>query len=485
MGTGIETERKFALTRGQELPSLSSVAKEGPPFESDAVSIYYDTPDYRLNAARQVVRHRVGGPQSGWQAKFPTDHPDERVEVIVAERSERLPAQLRELVAGCVGESPLYPVAEVRVRRTSRQLADTAGTVLGVVSVDRVTATVAGRVQEWTEAEVELVSGDSGLLDRVEGVLGAAGIARSTSRSKLGQALAEETTRAEEALRRGPDVARVVLGYLGAQVGLMQSLEGAVLSDEFDAVHRCRVAVRRMRCTMASFSRALRVASTQALRQELRWYGELLGAVRDAEVQQGRLARAVVELPAALSDGVAEEIAVHLDRIHHRARAALVAGMETERYRRLMVTLERLLADPPLDRMAAEPASMLLPTMFEAAMHHVGAVVDRAVARPDELTRWHEVRKAAKAARYAAEAIAPVAGPADANRVALWNTVTSALGEAQDAATAIQVIAEVSYVVGQRGRPRTAYDQLRNTQDARLREAIESGRAALQRALAP
>jgi CHAD domain-containing protein len=483
MATGIETERKFALAKGQGFPRLGALGVEGPEEQRELVSVYYDTPDSRLNAAGQSIRRRSGGPDSGWQAKLPTDNPDARLEVQLPPGGDRMPLELRELVSATVGEQPLFPVAELHTHRSIHELRNAEGVVLATISSDQVTATVAGHTQEWVEAEIELVDGDSTDLDRIEAVFLAAGIRRSANRSKLAQALAEQVARREEP-DQVLDAARVIRAYLGAQVGVLQALEIPVLRNDFDAVHRCRVATRRLRSTLRTFDGAFRSSSVRAFREELRWHAELLGAPRDAEVLAVRLSAAVQELPTTLSEPVAELISEHLTAQKARAHQDLVAGMVTERYRRLCLDAEQFLADPPLDRMAAEPAAVLLPKMLADALQRARVAADRAESRPSDLTRWHELRKAAKAARYGAEALLEVLPEVAGGQAAAWSAVTTALGEAQDAVIAVQVISELSWKAVAAGTPRQAFDELRSRQDALLREALAQGRQALKVALA-
>lgn len=482
MATGIETERKFALAKGQSLPGLGAIGVEGPLVQRELVSTYYDTPDYRLNSARQIIRRRSGGPDAGWQAKLPTGNPDERVEVRLPPGGDRLPRELRDLVSATVAEQPLFPVAELRTHRSLRELRDADGTVLAVVRADQVFSSVAGRTQEWTEAEVELVDGDVALLDRIEAEFRTAGVLRSPSRSKLAQALAEPVTHLEE-LPDAPDVAQVLRDYLGTQVGVLQALEVEVLRNDFDAVHRCRVATRRLRCTLRTFDSAFRSSSVRALREELRWHAEQLGAPRDAEVLQARLSAALDELPHRLSKPIAGTVRKHLAAQHAAAHQVLVAGMGTDRYHRLQLHLEDLLANPPLDRMAGEPAAVLLPTMLATAVQRAHAAAERAEARPSDLTRWHGLRKAAKAVRYGAEALICVAGQQAAEQSERWAAVTTAFGDVQDAVIESQVISDLAWQAVEAGKPREAFDELRSQQDLLLREALVRGREALRRAL--
>ena len=62
----------------------------------------------------------------------------------------------------------------------------------------------------------------------------------------------------------------------------MRRLDPAVRLDADDAVHKMRVAVRRLRSTLATYRRLLDRDVTEPLRDELKWLGGVLGAVRDA-----------------------------------------------------------------------------------------------------------------------------------------------------------------------------------------------------------
>lgn len=476
----IEAERKYALARGQELPSLASVAVEGPAEEFELDATYYDAPDYRLTLASQVIRRRVGGTDEGWHLKLPGRRPDERIEVQLPLSRVRLPAEFRQQVAGTLAGAPLFPAAVLRTLRSQRELRDADGRVLATLATDRVRAVVAGRRQEWREAEVELVTGDVAFLDRVESVLTAAGVSRSVAHSKIGRALDRAITTVGE-----PDgsAGAAVLAYVGEQVGVLQELEPAVRVDAPDAVHRSRVATRRLRSALRTFAGVFVPGSLKVLRDELRWHAEELGAPRDAEVLRDRLLASVAELDSAEARLVAERIRTALDDVHRDAHAALAASMVTERYERLQLILEQLLGSPRRDQLAAEPADVVLPPLLDSAVHRVRRLLEHAEARPGDLTRWHEVRKAAKAARYGAELLVPVLGEDAENRRGRWEAVTEALGEVQDAVVAQRVIGDLAWDAAAEGLPRLPFDNLRHEQDRLLREALARGRDALAVAL--
>lgn len=482
MSSGVETERKFALGRGQELPRLDDIVDVGAAVAVELVFTYYDTHDFRLNAAGQVLQRRRGGDDAGWHAKLPTDDPDSRREIALPPGGERLPRRLRDLVADTAQEQALYPVAEVHISRERRDLTDRSGKLLAHTFTDRVRAKVEGRAQEWTEAEIELVDAEPGFLDQVEAALAERGVLRSRAPSKLSRALAEQPVAHEDA-PTPPQAWTVMRAYLSVQIGLLQTLEPELLIDSFDAVHRCRVASRRIRCVLRTYSELFRSGSVRALREELRWYAERLGAPRDAEVMVQRLIAAMSALPESVDATITQRVVTELTGTHQKAHQELIAALSSERYLRLQLALERLLADPPLDWRASEPASILLPGMYDNVVARVRQRAERALSRPGDVTRWHETRKTVKAARYSAELLVGATGESAAQAADVWAQVSGALGEVQDAVLADQVIADLSHSAVLDGLSRTPFDELRNHQDGLRREALERGEALLSEAL--
>ena len=481
MTTELEAERKFALAGGQELPDLARVITPGPVAEFDLEATYYDAPDFRLTRAWQVIRRRSGGHDAGWHLKLPGRTPDERLEIRSPLGATRVPPELRDRVADTLAGAPLLPVAVLRTHRREQQLLGPTGGVDAVTCLDLVTAQVGRERETWREAEVELVGGDRRLLDVIEAEFAAAGIRRAASGSKIARAL-ERAIAAASDIAPGPDSSAgvVVLGYLAEQVGVLQSREAEVRVDGFDAVHRSRVATRRLRSALRTYGGVFR-SRRQELRAELRWHAEELGAPRDAEVLRERLLAAAAELSG--TEAVSARLASALAEIHTQAHADLVTSMEASRYDDLHFALEALLARPGFAPVAGEPASAVLPPMLARSVRRVRRLADHAHARPNDLTRWHEVRKAAKAARYGAEVLVPVLGDRAEEWRAAWEAVTEALGGVQDAVVAQRVIGELAWQAMADGLPRLPFDDLRHDQDRVLRESLATGRAALSAAL--
>jgi CHAD domain-containing protein len=237
--------------------------------------------------------------------------------------------------------------------------------------------------------------------------------------------------------------------------------EAGVRSGEAEEVHKQRVATRRLRSLLRSARRALAdPEGAEELRQELRWFGGLLGEVRDRDVLIAYLLDELQSIEEAAAFGGVLEL---LDAEREAARAELLAALNSDRYREL----NRQLEHPPVLR---EPG--LLEEAAASEYARLRRNVKRLGADP-AAEDLHRVRIKVKRARYAAEAIG-----GGARFVARAKDVQDVLGEHQDATVAESRIREL---VGQlRGTGRTALCAGRLIERQRARRA--AARAAWPRA---
>ena len=351
----------------------------------------------------------------------------------------------------------------------------------------------------WREVEVEVVEGDPALLHAVDAGLLRSGLQRSASASKLARVLdppaapddpqpearsearpdpqpersAPEAPAAEAPPARARPVVddaavasaaaqvrrlgltatssagEVVLAHLAEQVEQVLHQQPRVRADAPDGVHKMRVATRRLRSALTTFQ-PLFADSTRPLRTELKWLAAELGAARDAEVLRERLVEAVTALDEdgadsgadgggdALSTGGSDTATVvsrQLDAAYRDAHDTVLAELTSERYERLLDSLQALLQEPGFTPRAGRKAAKVLPRRVARTYDDLEGLVQRAQAADpgphrDELL--HEARKAAKQVRYAAESIASVFGR-DATRFARAVTaLQEVLGEHQD-----------------------------------------------------
>jgi len=239
----------------------------------------------------------------------------------------------------------------------------------------------------------------------------------------------------------------VVLAYLARHTARLKALDPLVRRDDPDSVHQMRVTVRRLRTTLQAYPAILPRPATQHLRDELKWLGGVLGEARDGEVLSDYLLTRLAGLPPELVLGPAQaRTRAHFAPRQASARGAVLDALNSARYFTLLADLDRLLADPPLTAAAAEPAGEVLPRAIARAYRRTKRRMRRArQAAPGtgRDTALHETRKAAKRARYAAEAAEPALGRKAHRFARRMKTVQSALGDQHDAVNAQAAAREI------------------------------------------
>ncbi|WP_314619240.1 CYTH and CHAD domain-containing protein [Streptomyces stackebrandtii] len=515
-----EVERKYEATGETRLPDLTRVPGVSAVVDRGVVeldAVYYDTPDLRLAADALTLRRRTGGEDEGWHLKFPVASGirDE----IRAPLADTLPGELAGLLRSRIRDAEVVPVVRLRSARDVRHLVDAKGRLLAELSVDTVRAerllggapggASGGAEAAWTEIEVELADDDAeadteadtdagtALLDAVEKRFKKAGIRPSESASKLARALAEtetetETERAPHA--PGPDLApgtagHAVLAYAREQVDAIVELDPAVRRDLPDAVHQLRVACRRLRSAFRSYRKVLDRDATEPVGAELKWLAGELGAARDQEVLAERLRGRIDALPRTLRLGpvrgrLRSWAAVRARGGRHRTLAAL----ESARYLALLDTLDELLADPPLRKAAARDARAVLARAVLKDHARLAARVDRALALDpgqDRDLALHAARKAAKRARYAAEAAAPALGKPARRLAKRVKSVQSLLGEHQDGVVAREALRELATQAHAAGESAFTWGLLHGREEAEAAAGERDLPAVWARAAAP
>ncbi|PFG38635.1 CHAD domain-containing protein [Georgenia soli] len=455
MRTQLEVERKFTVDDGfrpDRVPLADGLVLAAAD-ELDLRSTYVDTPDLRLAARGVTLRRRTGGVDDGWHLKLPAG-PDGRTEVHEPPGPEGTtpPERLRHLVAVHVRDGRLLPVARLRTRRAVYRITDGSpdAPVLAELVDDRVTAESLGEemtVTTWRELEVELADGGADLLDRVEQSLRAAGAEPAPGPSKLLRALGDRVPHpaAVPEIGRRSTAADVVLAYVTAQVRALTDADPGVRLNTPDAVHQMRVASRRLRSALKTFRDVLDRGRTDPLRAELRWLAHVLGGARDTEVMHARVRTLLLAGPDDEARVVTVRRVDHeLGERHGRALGAARTELDGARYFRVLDDLDALLADPHLTSRAGRPARKELPRRVRSAYRDVRRCHDLAEAaspgRERELA-LHEVRKAAKRARYAAEAVAPVAGKRARRFAGAMEEIQDVLGEHRDSIVTQEILA--------------------------------------------
>jgi CHAD domain-containing protein len=358
-----ETERKYEPVDGTRLDALPGVV--GAPEEMLLDAEYHDTADFRLARRGVTLRRRTGGVDDGWHLKLPVGG-DTRDEIHGGK-------ELTKVVKGLARGEPVAPIAHIRTKRRRWQLVGDDGAVAAEVVEDDVLAQTVGEsplVKAWREVEVELVDGGEDVFAAIERDLGRP----SDTPSKLWRLL-------EDRIPTPPKASDKITAYVRGQVAEILRQDVRVRLDDEDSVHGMRVATRRVRSVLQAYR------ASPWLKKELRWLQGVLAPARDLEVLRERLENEVTELPDELVLGnVRQRLTETFAPREQKARDAVLKALNSKRY---FALLDRL------DDLTVEPAHR------KKRLRKTARRVDRAW-RDGSL---HDVRKAAKRTRYAAESV--------------------------------------------------------------------------------
>jgi CHAD domain-containing protein len=216
--------------------------------------------------------------------------------------------------------------------------------------------------------------------------------------------------------------------------------EPAARDGDVEGVHHLRTTTRRLRTALGLFRDLCDSSWADRLADELKWLAHTLGAVRDLDVLRERLDRAA--RGAGLIDEL-DPLFEGLDRRHGEATAAMLDALRGDRYRHLAEALSDSVGAVPSTEAASASCREALPPLVAAAWRRLKQ--GGRSLRPDSPDEeFHEVRKEAKRARYAAEAVAGALDPSDSEGASRFarraRKVQDFLGEHQDAVVAASVI---------------------------------------------
>ena len=161
----------------------------------------------------------------------------------------------------------------------------------------------------------------------------------------------------------------------------------------------------------------------------------ILGHVRDADVLLAALGSKAAELPDSQHAGV-EPLLQQLRSSRTRHREALRDALDSRRYAQLLEQLVVASSDPPLrdgvGRRRARNVARKLARKPRRRLRRAARGLDEGAPDAD----LHEVRKRAKQARYAHEALTPILGKRARRAAKRFEDVQEVLGTHQDSVVA-------------------------------------------------
>lgn len=233
---------------------------------------------------------------------------------------------------------------------------------------------------------------------------------------------------------RSADMFDHIVNECMAQIGA--NAAGAILSGDPEYVHQMRIGLRRLTAAITLF--APLAPCPPALRAEVRWLADALGAVRDWDVL-AQTTLPALERACPGEPGLAALRAAALREAAQRRRGA-AAALSSARYAQLLARLrawQRTLHAPPreaaLDRFARRALRRALRRLL------------RRSKRLGDAARRHQVRIAAKKMRYALEFFAPLYPAGKVTRFADRMTrLQDVLGGMNDAIVAQRLLRQLT-----------------------------------------
>lgn len=266
-----------------------------------------------------------------------------------------------------------------------------------------------------------------------------------------------------------------LLTSLRSKADALATLEPDVRADAPDAVHQMRVAARTLRANLRTFKDVLPSTKKRlGLIDELGWLGDALAPAREAEV----LAELILDLlertpPEYVLGPVKQRVEAVFALERESALGVVTDTLDSPRYRSLLKSLDAYFGtaepgkDPDLSRLHRKVRKRMRAAL---PMPH-GAERD---------TAMHDARKAARRARYAADAL----GLPDAKPIKALQDV---LGEEHDRVVTASALTDLAAGAHQAGEDAFTYGVLlglvrcdSHDFDRQVRKAWKAARPSLR-----
>ena len=361
-----EVEAKLLLPEGGDLRPLAHLQQLGryrvqPRDVVRLHSVYLDTST--LTLARHGVSLRVRRQAGHWEATAKWagsvrgdvhERPELTVPVPRAPRTPFTPppGPLAIHLAALIAGRPVTPILISDIRRQRLDILPAAGVAqtepIAELALDRVRLRGpgdSGAAVTYGEVEIEQrhgtrrdVAGVARLLRQRFGLLPSAeskfarGLALLYGGTRFGPTLTvvQPQDTLEEAARK----------IIGLHLRRLRDHDpGTRLGEDTEALHDMRVACRRLRAAVHALEEGIPPRLHRYLSDELQWLGQVLGSVRDLDVQLDLVARYDAAPPPDPDGGVAG-LRTYMEAERAQHRIEMLKALDAERYYRLLVRLE-------------------------------------------------------------------------------------------------------------------------------------------------
>ncbi|MDQ3471761.1 MAG: CHAD domain-containing protein [Pseudomonadota bacterium] len=445
---GQEIELKFEL-KSEHVALLHNlpILAPAPARTVPQLTVYYDSPkgNVRRHGFSLRVRSADGGfvqtvkPLDSGAALFAREEWEGKVGSIEPDEDALVYTPLSDLVrAGRLKK--LVPVIRSEVHRTSWRLTHNASAI--AVDLDEGSMVADGSSDSFTELELELLEGtQADLLEAARAIADHIPVRIGVlTKAERGFALADGslgkvTKAAPVAVRPEMSVADGLTIVIQSCLTHFRRNEPIVVTRrQPEALHQTRVGMRRLRSAFSLFKPVAADEEYEALRQELRWFTNLLGDARNLDVYLQR-------------DDL-EERPVELIQRREEAYDTIVDALNSARFLKLMFDLVAWLATGQW-RSAKKAQRPLLPFAGKRLDRMWGRIVGVGdLASMDDSAR-HQLRIEVKKLRYGVEffrALYPAAAATHKQFADAVEELQEVLGQLNDIVTAQLFAAQTAEV---------------------------------------
>jgi triphosphatase len=389
------------------------------------VDVYLDTENQRFHRAgyslrvRRINRRRraeatlkslnPGAPAAGsTRSRQEITQPVEQLDATLLAAAE---GPVIDRVRAVAGNKPILPLFEVRTRRHLYSVT-ASGHPTGEIALDesRILPADGSPATQLRRVELAVPNGAVAALEPLAEQLRVECGLRPADLSTYEVGLISAGLPRPQGQSFGPTdfdanatIGAVAVAALRRQLSAFVDEEpGTRLGDDPERLHDMRVASRRLRAALTLFADVL-PQHVVGLREELRWIGGVLGAVRDLDVQLQQLDGWRATLPEADRSAL-DALNALLEDQRAEARATMLEALDSRRYESFVSRFGRALrARPPRNSTVwSSPARDFAPALIEARFRAVRRAVDR-LGPDSQAGDYHRLRIHGKRLRYALE----------------------------------------------------------------------------------
>jgi len=465
-----EIEAKFIIRRPEQVAEALRVLSANGFSVKDCgtkihVDRYFDTEDWSILAAAWACRVRRRNGEAKLTLKslhgpdgsvFVREEISQPVPDEDAELSFSLPlGQVRDELTGIVGNMPVAELFRVTSERTVYEIARTGPEPVQIeidldrsrIEAEKRTVKATG-ILDFTELELELVSGDTADLDTIATLLRDEAGLMAAKYSKFERGLQAAGLEIDSILEQpqattlvaDDPVLTLLYQYLAEQTQIIRRQHPRALEGiDPEGVHKMRVASRRLRTILKAFRDVLGDAVVAHFNAELRWLAQNLGRARDADVTE----RGARESQAGDTDHY-----VHFLRQQTiTAYEHLVDVLESERCAMLEDDLAQFIAAGPPGDMQEQFGKLSIAASADQLIH---AALNKLLAHGDAIEadsparQLHKLRIETKRFRYLLDFFSTVQADKWRDTTEAVKRIQDVLGEHQDAVTAQAHLADYS-----------------------------------------